>query len=49
MPNTKETENTKKASALHDLQADLDRAKQRADTEGWIDEEEADRILQISD
>ena len=49
MPETKETENTKKATALHNLLADLDRAKQRADAEGWIPEEEADRILDANE
>ena len=32
--------------ALRGLMKDLDRAKARADREGWIDADEAERILQ---
>ena len=32
--------------ALKELMKDLDRAKARADREGWIDADEAERILQ---
>lgn len=35
-----------KGAALHGLMKDLDRAKARADREGWIDTDEAERILE---
>ena len=35
-----------KMVALRGLMKDLDRAKARADREGWIDADEAERILQ---
>ncbi|SDA79238.1 Antitoxin Phd_YefM, type II toxin-antitoxin system [Butyrivibrio sp. INlla18] len=31
--------------ALHGLLSDLDRAKQRAEREGWISEEEMDQVM----
>ena len=36
-------------SALNRLMKDLDRAKARADREGWIDADEAERILGVVD
>ena len=35
--------------ALRGLMKDLDRAKARADREGWIDADEAERILGVVD
>jgi len=45
----KELDELDKLLALHGLLNDLNRAKMRADREGWIDEEEADRILGVSE
>ena len=38
-----------KMVALRGLMKDLDRAKARADREGWIDADEAERILGVVD
>ena len=42
----KELDELDKMIALRGLMKDLDRAKARADREGWIDADEAERILQ---
>ena len=44
--NMKELDELDKMVALRGLMKDLDRAKARADREGWIDADEAERILQ---
>ena len=44
--NMKELDELDKMVALRGLMKDLDRAKARADCEGWIDADEAERILQ---
>ena len=45
-PYAKELDELDKMVALRGLMKDLDRAKARADREGWIDADEAERILQ---
>ena len=41
----KELDELDKMIALRGLMTDLNRAKERADREGWIDADEAERIL----
>ena len=43
--NMKELDELDKMVALRGLMKDLDRAKARADREGWIDADEAERIV----
>lgn len=45
----KELDELDKKLALCDLMTDLNRAKDRADKEGWIEADEAERILEVSD
>ena len=45
----KELDELDKMIALRGLMKDLDRAKARADREGWIDADEAERILGVVD
>ena len=45
----KELDELDKLIALQGLMTDLNRAKERADREGWIDADEAERILGVSD
>ena len=47
--NMKELDELDKMVALRGLMKDLDRAKARADREGWIDADEAERILGVVD
>ena len=49
MKNMKELDELDKMVALRGLMKDLDRAKARADREGWIDADEAEHILGIVD
>ena len=41
----READEYERLKALHMLLSDVDRAKRRADREGWIDEEEIDRVM----
>lgn len=45
----KELDELDRLLALSGLMADLKRAKERADREGWIDAGEAERILGVAD
>jgi prevent-host-death family protein len=45
----KELDELDKMIALRGLMKDLDRAKARAEREGWIDADEAERILGVVD
>ena len=47
--NMKELDELDKKLALRDLMTDLNRTKDRADKEGWIEADEAERILEVSD
>lgn len=47
--NMKELDDLEKKLALRELMTDLNRAKNRADNEGWISEEEAESILGVRD
>ena len=44
----KELDEMDKMIALRSLMADLNRAKERAEREGWIDADEADRMLGVA-
>ena len=41
----READEYERLKTLHNLLSDLDRAKQRADREGWIEEEEIDKVM----
>ena len=41
----READEYERLKALHGLLSDLDRAKRRAESEGWIDEEEIDKVM----
>ena len=41
----READEYERLKALHGLLTDLDRAKRRAESEGWIDEEEIDKVM----
>ena len=45
----KELDELDKMVSLSILMADLNQAKERADREGWVDADEAERILGVSD
>ena len=45
----KELDELDRMLALRGLMVDLNRARERADREGWIDVDEAERILGVSD
>ncbi len=47
--NMKELDELDKMYALRALVSDLNRAKEQADREGWIDEEDAERLLEAID
>ena len=40
----READEYERLKALHYLLSDLDRAKRRAETEGWIEEDEIDKV-----
>ena len=41
----READEYERLKALHALLSDLDRAKQRAEREGWIEEDEIDKVM----
>ena len=45
----KELDEIDRMIALSGLMSDLNRAKVRADREGWIDADEAERMLEVDD
>lgn len=45
----KELDELDKMYALRSLMTDLNRAKEQADRDGWIDEDEAERLLEAVD
>ena len=41
----READEYERLKALHGLLSDLDRAKKRAESEGWIEEEDIDQVM----
>ena len=41
----RDADECERLKALHRLLSDLDRAKQRAENEGWIEEDEIDKVM----
>ncbi len=41
----READEYERLKALHGLFSDLDRAKKRAESEGWIEEEDIDKVM----
>ena len=41
----READEYERLKALHGLLSDLDRAKKRAESEGWIEEEDIDKVM----
>ena len=43
----READEYERLKAIHGLLTDLDCAKRRAEREGWIDEEEIDKVMEL--
>jgi len=43
----READEYERLKALHGLLTDLDHAKRRAEKEGWIEEEEIDKVMEL--
>ena len=43
----READEYERLKALHGLLSDLDRAKRRAERDGWIDEDDIDKVMEL--